>query len=113
MTWQAGVFLVLVLNQLAGAVTFIVTYLRKSDWWRSAIGRHLAYWSIAAAALDLTWALLLVLQWPWLVYALFAVQAVFGGLTWQRVALVRRPPRRQTQPGVTDPDTTSNTCSKE
>ena len=93
MNWQAVVFLALVLNQLAATVVFVITYVRASDWRRSAAGRHILYWSLAAGALDLTWLLLLLARWPWLVFALFVVQAVFGGLTWQRVALVLRPER--------------------
>lgn len=92
MNWQALIFLTLVANQLLATTIFVVIYAR-SDWRRNAVGRHLLYWSIAAGVIDLSWILLLVVQWPWLVLVLLGTQAVFGCLTWQRVALVWRAQR--------------------
>lgn len=95
MNWQAYIFLGLVSNQLLATTVFIAMYLRESDWQRSAVGRHLLYWPLAAGALDLSWVLLLLVQWPWLVFVLFAAQAVVGLLTWQRVRLVWRLAKSQ------------------
>jgi hypothetical protein len=89
-TWEAAVFLALVLNQLVATMTSVVTYRRESDWRRSAVGRHLMYWLIATGALDASWVLLLLVRWPWLIFVLFAVQAALGALGWQRVWLVWR-----------------------
>lgn len=94
MNWPAIIFFALVANQLAATIAFIFLYLRESDWRRSAVGRHLLYWSTAAGALDLSWILLLVVRWPFLAFVLLGVQALVGGLTWQRVVLVRRAQRR-------------------
>jgi hypothetical protein len=92
--WQTTAFLILVAFQLAGTVVFIALYVPSSDWRSSPVGRHLTYWAATAAALDLSWLLLLVVRWPWLVYVLLVVQATVGLLTWQRVRLVWRAQRR-------------------
>lgn len=93
MNGQAVAFLVLVLFQLAGTVAFLVLYV-ASDWRASAVGRHLLFWSASAGLLDLTWVLLLLARWPWLMFVLFAAQAAVGLLTWQRVRLVWRAQRQ-------------------
>lgn len=93
MNWQALAYLALVGNQLLATAVFLALYLRGSDWHRNAVGRHWLYWMSAAFALDLSWVLLLVLAWPWLVFALLAAQAALGGLAWQRVWLVWRATR--------------------
>jgi hypothetical protein len=84
---QAVTFLSLVGAQLVGTVTFVSIY-RRSNWKATAVGRHLMSYSVAAGGIDLSWALLLIVQWPWLVYLLFATQAAFTALIWQRVYLV-------------------------
>lgn len=88
MNGQTIAYLLLVANQLVATIVFVIIYGRASAWRKTAVGRHLMYWAIAAGALDLSWLLLLALKWPWLIYLLFTVQAVFGLLTWQRVRLV-------------------------
>lgn len=93
MTAQTIVFLVLLANQLAATATFVVMY-RRTDWRHTAVGRHLAYWVTSAAALDLTWALIAVARQPWLIYVLFAAQAVVGVVGWQRVWLVWKAQHR-------------------
>jgi hypothetical protein len=89
---QTAIFLVLVVNQLVGTATFIGIY-RRSDWRANLTARHLMFWSLAAAALDLSWVLLAVLQIWWLMYLLFVAQAAVGVLTWQRVYLVVKAQR--------------------
>lgn len=85
-------FLVLVVFQLAAAVTFLAVYLRGSDW-RTPVGRHLAYWAGSAGALDLSWLLLLAARWQWLMFVLFAAQFLVGAVGWQRVWLVLKTRR--------------------
>lgn len=87
MTRDTWIYLVLVTTQLAGTLTFIVIY-RRSDWRSTPIGRHLMFFSAAAGAVDLSWALLVIAKWSWLIYVLFAAQATFALLIWQRVRLV-------------------------
>lgn len=92
MTGQTWTFFALVGAQLLGTVTFVAIYSR-SDWWATPVGRHLMFFSIAAGSVDLSWSLLLIAQWPWLIYVLFTTQAALAALIWQRVRLVWRAQR--------------------
>ena len=88
MNAQVVAFLALVLFQLLGGVTFLVVYTRESGWRRTAVGRHLVYWVAASVALDLSWALIIVAKWPWLIYLLYGAQGAVGLLNWYRIVLV-------------------------
>jgi hypothetical protein len=94
-TGQAIVFLVLVLNQLVAIATFIGFYGAAGGWRDTAVGRHVMAWSVTAGVLELSWLLLLLAQWPWLVYVLFGAQLAVGLVTWQRVWLVWRARHEQ------------------
>jgi hypothetical protein len=90
---EAVVFLVLVVNQLAAIATFVGIYGFQSGWRETAVGRHMMFWSVASGVLDLSWLLLLVVRFPWLMYLLFLAQGTVGLLTWQRVWLVWKAQR--------------------
>jgi hypothetical protein len=90
----ALVYLVLVINQIVAVVAFVALYGTDRGWRDTAVGRHVMYWVLAAGALDLSWALLLVVRWPRLVYVLFAAQGLVGLVTWQRVWLIWKVRRR-------------------
>lgn len=92
MTGYALAYLLLVLNQLLAGGTFLAMYL-SSGWPNTPIGKHLVYWVAATCAVDLSWLLLLVVQWPWLVWAVLGAQALVGLIGWRRVALVWRARR--------------------
>jgi hypothetical protein len=91
---QAVIYLALVANQLLAVVAFLALYGRDGDWRDSAVGRHVMYWVLTAGALDLSWVLLLVARWAWLVWMLFVAQGLVGLVTWQRVWLVWQARRR-------------------
>lgn len=94
MNGQTVTFLVLVSNQIVGALAFLIVYGREPGWWRTPLGRHLMFWPTASAVVDLTWLLAVTLRWAWLVYLLLVAMAVVGLLTWQRVWLAWKAQRR-------------------
>lgn len=81
------IFLVFVGVQLLAVVTFLALYL-KEGWPNTPVGRHVAYWTIAAGVVDLSWLLLILAQKSWLIWLLLAAQGAVGLVTWQRVWLV-------------------------
>lgn len=87
------VFLVLVLTQLVAVVAFLALYLDEG-WPPGAVGRHVAYWTIAAGVVDLSWLLLILVGQRWTVWFLFIAQGAVSAVTWQRVWLVWRVRRR-------------------
>lgn len=84
-------YLLLVINQLLAGGTFLVMYVSQSGWRGSPVARHVVYWVAATCVVDLSWLVLLIAQWQWLVYGLLAAQALVGVVGWQRVVLLRRP----------------------
>ncbi len=87
---MTAIFIVLAVNQIVATVVFAVCYAAGSAWRSSSIGRHLMFYTVAAASLDASWLLLVTVKQHWLAYVLFAAQLALGLLTWQRVWLVLR-----------------------
>jgi hypothetical protein len=94
-TGYAVVYLLLVVNQMLAGGVFLGLYMARSGWWDTPVGRHLAYWVGTTCVVDLSWLLLLVVRWHWLVWLLLAAQLLVGVVGWQRVWLVWRTRHQQ------------------
>lgn len=95
MTIVYAVLLALLALEGIGTATFTTLYLLRSDWRRSPVGRHLAYYGVTLSALYAT--TLVVMLWPTLpvVFVLLVMHVCFAAAVWQRVYLVIRQQRAQ------------------